>query len=79
MSTESDNVDPIDEYATRLEVAKDLASQHSYHDAYLTLAAGSEKLVQEYDEAINEVLRLRKALTEEVYNRNLWRKKATGI
>jgi hypothetical protein len=75
----STDIDPIDEYSTRLEVAKDLASQHNYHDAYLTVAAGYEKLTGEYDEAIEEVLRLRKALTEEVYNRNLWRKKATGI
>jgi hypothetical protein len=71
--------DPIEHFNIQLEVAKLQASRSQFPDAYRTLVVAYDNLIQQHEEVIEELLELRKKLADEIYNRNLWRKKATGI
>jgi hypothetical protein len=55
--------DPIDEFQLQLDVAKSFASKRDYATAYYTLAAGYESLLEQHEEAIEEVIQLRKKVS----------------
>jgi len=55
--------DPIENFQLQLEVAKFQAGEKRFYDAYLTLAAAYENLIEQHDEAINEIIELRKKLS----------------
>jgi hypothetical protein len=59
----SEDSDPIEYFQLTLEVAKFQASEKRFYDAYLTLAAAYENLIEQHDEAINEIIELRKKLS----------------
>ena len=57
--------DPIEHFQMQLSVAKMQASEKRFLDAYMTLAAAYENLIEQHDEAIDEIIKLRKQLSEE--------------
>jgi hypothetical protein len=58
----TENQDPIDDFQLQLEVARLQASEKRFADAYQTLAVAYDNLLQQHEEAIEEVLELRKKL-----------------
>jgi hypothetical protein len=54
--------DPIDDLQLQLEVARLQASEKRFADAYRTLVVAYDNLLQQHEEAIEEVLELRKKL-----------------
>lgn len=62
MPIDSDQ-DPTENFYLQLQVAKMQASEKRFFDAYMTLAAAYENLIEQHDEAIDEVIKLRKELS----------------
>jgi hypothetical protein len=56
--------DPTENFYLQLEVAKMQAAEKRFADAYQTLAAVYENLIEQYDEAIDEVIKLRKKVSD---------------
>jgi hypothetical protein len=56
--------DPIDEFQLQLDVAKSLAAKRDYVSAYYTLAAAYDNLLEQHEQAIEEILELRKKLSK---------------
>jgi hypothetical protein len=56
--------DPIEKFQLHLDVAKLQASRREFLSAYRTLVVAYDNLIQQHEEAIEEVLELRKRLGE---------------
>lgn len=54
--------DPTENFYLHLQVAKMQASEKRFLDAYQTLVVAYENLIEQHDEAIDEVIKLRKEL-----------------
>ncbi len=55
--------DPIENFAMQLEIARLQASGNRFADAYQTLAVAYENLIEQHEEAINQLIALRKKVS----------------
>jgi hypothetical protein len=58
-----ENHDPIDDFQLTLDTAKSLATKRDFVTAYYTLAAAYQNLIEQHEQAIEEVIRLRKKVS----------------